>query len=106
MSSRVFSEDGPRVLDVAGDLRGQRARVAELLLAAEPGHEAELQALLVEVAVEVEQVGLDPQLGLAEGRPDADADRGLVHAGGAVGPAGVDAAAPPPPGGPGARVYR
>src|SRR5438093_586533 len=59
----------PGLLDVAGDLGAQRGGVRVLRLVTEPGHEAQLQALLVEVPREVEKVGLDPELGLVEGRP-------------------------------------
>ena len=66
-----------RALDVAAHLLHQRGGVGEAPLAAQPREEVQAQLAAVEVAVEVEDVGLD-QLAAAgvEGRAHADADRG------------------------------
>ena len=78
-------------LDVAAaSARPASSTLVEALLAAQPGDERDPQGLAVEVAVEVDQVGLDqhPAAGL-EGRPHADVDGRRV----AVGERGVDAVA-------------
>src|SRR5215469_3922278 len=84
------AQDLPRLLDVARDLRAERLGAGELHLVAEPGDEAQLQVLLIEVAVEVQEVRLHAQVGLAERGPIADADRRLVLAVGRARPPRVD----------------
>src|SRR3954451_25443284 len=78
------------LIDVPAHLGDELVDRVEALLAPQPLEEGDPQGLTVEIAVEIEQVGLDQQAapGL-EGRAHADADRRRV----AVGPAGVDAMA-------------
>src|SRR3954447_7440547 len=90
----IGGQRGARVLAVPGDLVDQRVDRVELDLAPQPAGEADPHVLAVEVAVEVEQVGLEQRrVGLlVEGRAPAQRDRRLVLL--PVGPhepAGVDA---------------
>src|SRR5215204_1612218 len=85
------SDGLPRRLDIARDLVDQLLLAAENLLVAQPLPELDHQTAPVEVAVEVEQVGLDPPLLAAIVWIRADRDRGaarlsILEAGGA----GVD----------------
>src|SRR3954447_24977371 len=58
-STRVASADLPGLLDVRGDLLGQRLDGGEELLAAQALEEVDVQLLAIEVPLEVDQVGLD-----------------------------------------------
>src|SRR5215210_1536235 len=85
------SDGLPRRLDVARDLVDQLLLALEDLLVAQPLPELHHEPTPVEVAIEVEQVGLDPPLLAAVVRVRADRDRGapdlpVVEPGGA----GVD----------------
>src|ERR1019366_9311685 len=84
----VLGDQLARAGHVAADLLDQRLGVLEAALAAQAREELEAQIAPVEVAVEVEDVGLD-QLTAAglEGRTHADADSCRAP----VGQAGVDA---------------
>ena len=68
------------LLDVALELLGEGVDALELLLAAQAAHEPDPGRLVVEVAAEADQVGLDQRpLGvLVEGRALADVDRRRV----------------------------
>src|SRR6185312_15771698 len=79
--------DPARVLDVGVHLFDQRIDVVEGELRAQSLDEGDAQRLAVEVAVEVDQEGLDqdPEVGV-EGGPGADVDRRRM----AVGEGGVD----------------
>ena len=66
---------GARPLDVAGDLLDQLGLAPEDLLVAEPLPDLDHEPLAVEVALEVEQVRLDPPLAAAVVRIRADRDR-------------------------------
>src|SRR6187455_2566234 len=71
-SGRPFG--GARRVDVAGDLGDERLFALEDLLVAETRPELDDQPFAVEIAVEVEEVRLDPSLGAAvvRVRPDRD----------------------------------
>src|SRR5579884_4370364 len=70
------AQDSACGLHVPGDLGAHRLDAGEPGLVAEPGHEPQLDALPVEVAGEVEEIGLHAQVGARELRPVADADGG------------------------------
>src|SRR5581483_3404493 len=76
------STEPARLLRVAAHLRDQVLDARKAPLAAKAGDERDAQALAVEVAVEVEQVGLDeePAAGL-EGRAHADVHGGRLAVG-------------------------
>ena len=67
-----FPADLPRPRDVRPDLGEQVVEAGELAGRAEPGQEVELDGPAVEVAVEVDEVGLDLADLLAEGGVRAD----------------------------------
>src|SRR5206468_2778137 len=71
---------GPRLLDVARDLRDELGLVREGPLLAEAIPELDAQPFTIEVAFEVEQESFDPALGAAVVRVDADRDRGAFTA--------------------------
>src|ERR1700730_9049790 len=80
--------NGPGSLDVPVHLLDERLHGLEAFLAAQPLEEVQAQLLAVEVALEIDQVGLDELRATgAERRPHADAHR----RGPAVGQRGVDA---------------
>ena len=68
----------PRRLDVAADLRDELLLRREDRLVAEPLPDLDDEPLAVEIAVEVEQVRLDPALGAAVVRVRADRDGGTM----------------------------
>ena len=69
--------------DISGDLLDELGFAREDGLVAEALPEFDDQPLAVEIALEVEQERLDPALGAAVVRVDADRDRGAVVAGAA-----------------------
>ena len=69
----------------------QRLDIGEALLAAQPLNEAQAERLPVQVAVEVQQVGLYRRLTVVEAGPHAHVDRSREAGVSAPGPAGVDA---------------
>src|SRR5690349_14008879 len=83
LSSMSDSERGLCREDVLRDLRLQGVEPVELLLATDARDEIGAERLVVEIAVEVEEVGLDAQLRSVDGRPHAD-----VHDAGTI--AGAD----------------
>src|SRR5688572_29287529 len=78
-AARLFAERRARRRDVLADLRDQRLDGVEPRLAAQPLDELDLDPAVVEVAREVEDVGLERDRGRArvgEGRVGAEAGRG------------------------------
>ena len=72
----VMADGATRRLDVRGDRVDQLRLAREGTLVAQPLPELDHEPPAVQVAVEVEQVRLDPQRRAAVVRVDADRDRG------------------------------
>src|SRR3954462_15894127 len=71
-------EQSPRADDVVVHRRDERVDVGEGGHGAQPGDELDADVLAVEVAVEVQDEGLDGAPAALEGRVGADRDRGRV----------------------------
>src|SRR4029450_8442566 len=78
-------------VDVERYLLPQWVDVRELALFSQATNERQGDALVIEIAREIEDMSLHSQLGLAERRPEADIDHGLVLTGPYQEPAHVHA---------------
>ena len=77
---RNAAEQPPRAAAVRLDLRAQRIDIRKRALVAQPLHERQPQASIVEIAVEVEDVRLDDRgLDVAERRPQPDIRDRRLH---------------------------
>src|SRR5690606_23904619 len=70
---KVLLEDAAGLAGIAVHLRDQGRQVGELLLVAQPRDELDLDPAPVQVAVEVEQVGLEQRFDAAHRGPGAEA---------------------------------
>src|SRR5690606_16316207 len=70
---KVLLEDAAGLAGIAVHLRDQGWQVGELLLVAQPRDELDLDPAPVQVAVEVEQVGLEQRFDAAHRGPGAEA---------------------------------
>src|ERR1700736_298591 len=97
MNGRVGSSagEGPAgCFDVAAHLADQGLDRVELLLAAKPGNEADPGRLVVQVVIEIEQVGLEqrrPGIPVERGAATERDRGGMDLAAGSLIPTGVDA---------------
>src|SRR5262245_1279181 len=89
-ANRGRSGGGPRSRDVLRNLRLEGVHARELSLLPEPTDEDQGDVMVVEISREIEDMSLDRDLGLPEGRPEADVHDGRVLQGADRQPGDVD----------------